>query len=83
MEGDADDKKQSFSKRTRNYWGRWKTLFVCRRNSNRFKKGENIEQIMVDFSDAEENGLKDALGWNFVQKSFEDVTSISFKGWSR
>ena len=47
---------------------------------NRFKKGENIEQIMVEFSDAEENGFKDALGCNFVQKGIRGWLS---GGWPK
>ena len=38
------------------------------KKDSEFNMGEKIEQIMVDFSDAEENGLKDALGSNFVKK---------------
>ena len=46
-----------------------KTVFdkVHNRHPN-FKRGENIKQTMVDYSDAEENGLRLALVDDFVEK---------------
>ena len=49
--------------------------FVCRhafqhinKEHSEFRNGEAIKQIMVNYSDAEENGLRDALGDEFVEK---------------